>query len=248
MIPAGADTYDLTVSGGNLASFNGIVGINLANTQNITDRIGNPLPNGEPLIDETYLVDNIIPVLQSFVRWIPLANATSADAVRFRANFSEPVQNVDVSDFVVTGTTGTIALTALSSQVYELTVSGGNLATLVGTVGINLAGAQNIQDLATNPLPNLEPSIDETYSLLASTTDFGDAPDSSVGTGTNNYRTSVADNGPRHTIVAGLKLGTYIDSEPDAIGDTTAGDDDRFLLSVDHNDEDGLIELVEALE
>ncbi|MDZ4847718.1 MAG: FG-GAP-like repeat-containing protein [Pirellulaceae bacterium] len=240
--PVGANIYDITLSGGDLASFNGVVGINISNSQNITDRVGNLLPNGEPVIDETYTLDNSVPVMLSIVRWIPFANATSADALRFRVNFNEPVQNVTASDFLVTGTTATITLTAINSQVYELLVSGGDLPNLIGTVGIDLAPGQNITDLVGSPLPNVEAAIDETYSILSSTMDFGDAPDSGVGTATNNYQTSLADDGPRHTVVAGLNLGSYIDTEPDAIGDGLARDDDRFFLPTEHDDEDGLIE------
>ncbi len=46
--------------------------------------------------------------------------------------------------------------------------------------------------------------------------DFGDAPDGGVGTGQGNYQTSLADNGARHTIVAGLFLGSQVDGEPDS--------------------------------
>ena len=38
--------------------------------------------------------------------------------------------------------------------------------------------------------------------------DFGDAPDTGQGTGTDNYNTTLNDNGPRHVIVNGLKLGS----------------------------------------
>ena len=50
--------YDITVSGGDLASFNGIVGLNLTPGQNITDPIGNQLPTAEPATDETYTLTN----------------------------------------------------------------------------------------------------------------------------------------------------------------------------------------------
>ena len=53
-----ARTYDITVSGGNLAGFDGIVGLDLAGGQNIVDLFNNALPAGEPPIDETYVVSN----------------------------------------------------------------------------------------------------------------------------------------------------------------------------------------------
>ncbi|NEQ51882.1 MAG: DUF4114 domain-containing protein [Leptolyngbya sp. SIO3F4] len=53
-----AIAYDITVSGGDLANFNGTVGLDLAPGQNITDPIGNNLPTNEPATDETYTLTN----------------------------------------------------------------------------------------------------------------------------------------------------------------------------------------------
>jgi hypothetical protein len=88
-------------------------------------------------------------------------------------------------------------------------------------------------------LPLADPTIDETYSLVPSTTDFGDAPDSAPGVGPGNYQTKLADNGPRHTIIAGLKLGANVDEEPDVVPDSSAQADGLFAAP-DKNDEDGL--------
>ncbi len=51
-------TYEITVSDGDLDSFNGTVGLNLATSHNITDSGGNPLPNTQPVTDQTYTLDN----------------------------------------------------------------------------------------------------------------------------------------------------------------------------------------------
>lgn len=80
---------------------------------------------------------------------------------------------------------------------------------------------------------------------FVSSSDYGDAPDSSAGVGTQNYRTSKADNGPSHTVTTDLYMGTNeTDSESDALGvnQLLANGDD---LSV-NNDEDSIaqIELV----
>ncbi|MEM1239458.1 MAG: DUF4347 domain-containing protein [Cyanobacteria bacterium P01_H01_bin.26] len=56
-----ATTYSITVSGGDLADFNGIVGLNLIATSDITDLAGNGLTIVEPAIDETYQVSNELP-------------------------------------------------------------------------------------------------------------------------------------------------------------------------------------------
>ena len=53
-----ASTYELTVSGGDLADFNGTVGLDLAAGQDIADLVGNTLTTAEPAADETYSVAN----------------------------------------------------------------------------------------------------------------------------------------------------------------------------------------------
>jgi hypothetical protein len=69
--------------------------------------------------------------------------------------------------------------------------------------------------------------------------DFGDAPDTASGTGRGNYETLLANNGPRHTVVTGLKLGSRIDGEADATQTARAnGDDTTGALPID---EDGVI-------
>jgi hypothetical protein len=63
----------------------------------------------------------------------------------------------------------------------------------------------------------------ETRLVLAE--DFGDAPDTGAGTGVGNYETLLANNGPRHTIVAGLKLGANVDGEANATANAAANGD-----------------------
>ncbi len=162
---AGSGTaYTLTVSGGDLSSLNGTVGLNLNSEQNITDLAGNALPAGEPSTDETYQLDNTVPTLTAFARNTPATNPTDADSLVFDITFDEPVVNVDASDFTITGTTATGVL-AGSGTAYTLTVSGGDLADLTGTAGLNLAAGQNITDTVGNALPAGEPATDETYTL-----------------------------------------------------------------------------------
>lgn len=81
-------------------------------------------------------------------------------------------------------------------------------------------------------IAELEPRV-----LLAS--DYGDAPDLGAGTGTGNYETLLSDNGPSHTIVAGLFLGASVDGETGTLqsGRADADDVDQALP----DDEDGLV-------
>ena len=162
-----ASVYSLTVSGGDLASFNGVVGLDLAGAQDIADNAGNALPGTEPTTDETYSLDNTTPSISSFTRLSPASNPTNADTLIFRATFSEDVQNVGTTDFTVSGgTTATVTnVSTVSASVYDITVSGGDLASFNGVVGLDLAGAQDIADNAGNALPGTEPATDETYTL-----------------------------------------------------------------------------------
>ncbi|MGG5461456.1 SdrD B-like domain-containing protein [Clostridium sp. B9] len=71
---------------------------------------------------------------------------------------------------------------------------------------------------------------DATMCIRASVlVDFGDAPDTSLGTGTDNYNTLLVSNGPRHGIVNGVKLGTKVTAEIDAYQNPTATGDDTTL-------------------
>jgi LPXTG-site transpeptidase (sortase) family protein len=108
---------------------------------------------------------NAIPALTSFTRQTPATSPTNADTLVFRATFSEDVQNVDTGDFAISGTTAGLSVATVSASVYDITITGGDLANLNGTVGLNLTGGQNIQDLTGNALPAGEPATDETYEV-----------------------------------------------------------------------------------
>ena len=114
------------------------------------------------------MIDNqIAPSLLSFRRQNPLTSPTNADTLTFRATFSEPVINVDASDFFVAGTTTATVTTVntISNSVFDVVISGGNLGSLNGDVGLNLSTPPSISDAAGNPLPAGEPSIDEIFTL-----------------------------------------------------------------------------------
>jgi hypothetical protein len=81
--------------------------------------------------------------------------------------------------------------------------------------------------------------------LNAARPDFGDAPDTGAATGVRNYQTLLADNGSRHTIVAGLRMGANIDAESDAAANARANGDDAAGTLPD--DEDGLVEPLQDL-
>ncbi|MEW6085901.1 MAG: sortase [Chloroflexota bacterium] len=107
------------------------------------------------------------PTLISFTRQTPATSPTNADTLVFRATFDEDVTNVSAGDFSVNGgTTATVTgVATVSASVYDITVSGGDLAGFNGTVGLDVAVGQDIIDLASNALPTAEPATDETYDV-----------------------------------------------------------------------------------
>ncbi|MCP4995005.1 MAG: DUF11 domain-containing protein, partial [Gammaproteobacteria bacterium] len=95
---------------------------------------------------------HILPRVSSITRQNPSSSPTAQDAVTWRVSFSEGVEYVDSTDFTVAGTTATVSsVNAASASIYDVTVSGGDLAGLDGTVTLSFAGGQNIQDLAGDP-------------------------------------------------------------------------------------------------
>ena len=92
------------------------------------------------------------PTVTSILRQSPTALRTNADTLTWRVTFSEAVVNVDVADFVVSGTTATLAVSAVSgvTGAYDVTASGGDLASFNGRVTLSFASDQNIQDSESN--------------------------------------------------------------------------------------------------
>lgn len=161
-------TYTVTA---NTGSGDGTIGLNLVDDDTIADTAGNLLGgtgtgNGN-FTGQVYSIDKTTPSTTSFVRQTPSAATTNADSVVFRATFSEAVTGVGAADFAVnSSSTATVtAVNAVSATQYDVTVSGGNLASFNGSVGLNFAASPTIADLAGNAVPNTEPSTDEVYTL-----------------------------------------------------------------------------------
>jgi LPXTG-site transpeptidase (sortase) family protein len=107
------------------------------------------------------------PALTSFTRQTPASSSTNVDTLVFLAAFSESVQNVDAADFSVAGgsTAKVTDVSAVSGSEYKITLSGGDLASFNGALGLDLSSGQNISDMVGNPLSTTEPSIDEAYTV-----------------------------------------------------------------------------------
>ncbi len=144
----------VTFSGNTAANANGNTGTN-----------GDGIDQNNNDVFGTIVADKTAPTLTSFTRKTPETSVTSADTLTFLATFDEAVQNVDAADFVATGTTAGLSVTQVTALTFDITLSGGDLASLNGTVGLDLATGSDIQDLAGNVLPAGEPATDETYTL-----------------------------------------------------------------------------------
>ncbi|MBK5969233.1 MULTISPECIES: beta strand repeat-containing protein [Thiorhodovibrio] len=162
----------LTIQGEDLTSLNGTpagdIDLGSGRTLHMTGVAGKAWSAIRAGSNTNITFDTTAPTLQSFARQSPTEPTTSADTLVFRATFDEGVTNVTADDFTIDGTT-TATITHVSqgtdASVWDITVSGGDLAGLIGTVGLDLAAGQDITDIGGNALPGGEPVTDETYTL-----------------------------------------------------------------------------------
>ena len=82
----------------------------------------------------------------SIERRDPSSSPTNSDTLTWRVTFSGDMANVDATDFEVTGTTATLAASAVGDVAYawDVTASGGDLASQNNTVTLSLAAGHNI--------------------------------------------------------------------------------------------------------
>ncbi len=147
--------WTVTVTG---VSGDGTLGLDLSAVADINDGNNGPL-EATHTSDQTYTVDQTGPTVTSITRRTPGTGVTNADTLVFRVTFSEAVSNLDVADFAVTGTTGTVTgVVSAGGNAYDVTVSGGDLAGLNGTVALAFSGSQNITDSLGNPLTATTPT------------------------------------------------------------------------------------------
>ncbi len=106
------NSWDVVVSGGDLAGFNGSIAIGFDSGQNITDLAGNAFdsnvgPSGTDEYDWT--IDNTAPEAVQFNRQTPSTSPTGADSVTWAIAFDDvatDIAGVDATDFAIEGFTG----------------------------------------------------------------------------------------------------------------------------------------------
>lgn len=161
---SGNGTAAILVTVNNLGGA-GSLGLALAGGHSVDDLAGNALGVATPSsgIAETYLVDAVAPAAVSITR---LADAlTNATSLSFQVVFDEPVNGVDVADFVLSTTgsaSGTIASVTGAAGSYSVSVTG---VSGTGTLGLAFAGGQNITDHSGRAFAGTLPSFVETYQV-----------------------------------------------------------------------------------
>ncbi|KAF3977364.1 MAG: BspA family leucine-rich repeat surface protein [Methylococcales symbiont of Iophon sp. n. MRB-2018] len=178
-----------------------------------------------------------LPAVTSIMRTSPTAETTSADTLIWTVTFSRDVQNVDGTDFTVSGTTATATVTG-SGAVYLVNVTGGNLAALNGTVTLAFASNQNITDTAGRILTNTTPTdtdanqpsytLDHTVASLSALTLSAGTLDPVFASGTIDYDVSIANAVTSLTVTP-----TLSDSNASFVISGTAAD--GSALTVDAN-------------
>lgn len=102
--------------------------------------------------------DTTPPTVLYVGRQLPSGELAFGSSVTWRVAFSEAVTGVDASDFTASNTTAGLAVTPVSSQVFDVTASGGNFDTVGAIVALTFAGGANITDTAGNAVVNFVPS------------------------------------------------------------------------------------------
>ena len=144
--------------------------------------------------------DATAPRVVSIVHQDPASTPTNANSLTWRVTFSEDVAKVDAADFAVAGTTVAPTVSEVTaSTVYDVTVSGGDLANLNATVTLAFVNGQNIADTAGNALVDSVPTgeNDSSYVVdnVAPTVTIGDVPTGSNASFTATFTFLEAVNG-----------------------------------------------------
>ncbi|MCE7996353.1 MAG: T9SS type B sorting domain-containing protein [Roseivirga sp.] len=135
------------------------------NNNEISDFGGNDLATDATGI--TIDLDSTVPTVSSIVRQDPTAERTNKSTVIFRVTFSELVDNVDVTDFSISGAGagGTAAITGITTEtantVFDVTV--GTIDT-EGELDLDFDAGQDISDFGGNAFAGTI-STEETYTI-----------------------------------------------------------------------------------
>ena len=170
---AGSNWTDLVADTGNTNTAYQHTGLSRGDTRHYRvsaiNSVGTSAPSNTANATTATVTDTTAPTVTSITRQDPTSSPTNSDTLTWRVTFSEAVESVDPADFVITGTTATLTVTAITSMtdVYDVTASGGDLDSLDGTVTLAFAADQNIVDPSDNTLTATTPTgaNDPTFEL-----------------------------------------------------------------------------------
>ena len=170
---AGSNWSNLVADTGNTNTAYQHAGLSRGDTRHYRvsaiNSVGTSAPSNTANATTATVTDTTAPTVTSITRQGPTSSPTNSDTLTWRVTFSEAVESVDPADFVITGTTATLTVTAVTSMtgVYDVTASGGDLASLNGTVTLAFAANQNIVDPSDNTLTATTPTgaNDPTFEL-----------------------------------------------------------------------------------
>ena len=165
---------------------------------------------------------------------------TINDANNFDLRGAGPDGTFDTADDVVYSLTYPAYM--IGTNQVEFGVDSGSLAPDNYRLTVQSGGTQNPfgTDLDGDADGNAGGNFVQTFTVGPSMpVDFGDAPDTAAGTGAGNYETLAANDGPIHTIVAGLFLGDTVDRDFGTLQNARANADDVDGALPD--DEDGVL-------
>ena len=168
---AGSNWSNLVADTGNTNTAYQHAGLSLGDTRHYRvsaiNSVGTSAPSNTANATTATVTDTTAPTVTSITRQDPTSSPTSSDTLTWRVTFSETVESVGPADFVITGTTATLTVTAVTNSVYDVTASGGDLASVNETVTLAFATDQNIVDPSDNPLTATTPTgaNDHTFEL-----------------------------------------------------------------------------------
>ena len=168
---AGSNWSNLVADTGNTNTAYQHAGLSSGDTRHYRvsaiNSVGTSAPSNTANATTATVTDTTAPTVTSITRQDPTSSPTSSDTLTWRVTFSETVESVDPADFVITGTTATLTVTAVTNSVYDVTASGGDLASVNETVTLAFATDQNILDPSDNALTATTPTgaNDHTFEL-----------------------------------------------------------------------------------
>ena len=163
---AGSNWTDLVADTGNTNTAYQHTGLSRGDTRHYRvsaiNSVGTSAPSNTANATTATVTDTTAPTVTSITPQDPTSSPTNSDNLTWRVTFSEAVENVDPADFMVTGTTATLTVTEVTNLtgVYDVTASGGDLASVNGTVTLAFAAKpEHRQTRLTTRLPPPRPRV-----------------------------------------------------------------------------------------